>query len=166
MFKWILIILLLFSFSVCAAEDLTLTPNRLDTYFLYSGLGEEQTSEYKFIANRNVVKCEMLPADNAMCAIENGHVVLVRYSTVGAPYEGQVKITDDTGFVMTSDMLVRIYDIGIYAGTGTISVGESVANSSAMNLFFATDDTHIIGIRWWVIVWLLILIGVILLKEI
>lgn len=169
MIKKIIIIFTLLTLAcvgVCAGEDLTISPSRLDTYFLYSGLGGVQNSEYKFIANRDIEKCEMIPADNAMCAIEHGHTVLVRYATTGAPYEGQVKIEAGDGFVTTSDITVRIYDIGAHVDAGPVYIGESLANSTGMNLFFATDEKDIIGVRWWVIIWLLILIGVLLLKEI
>lgn len=159
-----LLILLLF-LPISTAEELQLQvqPPILDTYFLYSGMGDSQTSEYRFISNRVVSECEMIPADNIECVIEDEFIIKIWYSCSGQPFEGTLKITDDRGFIKTTPILIRLYDFGIYANTSAVHVG-SITNSSEFNYFFATDGQDIVGIRWWLIIWILILFAVVLIK--
>lgn len=160
------ILILLLFLPISTAEELQVQPPILDTYFLYSGMGDTQTSEYRFISNRIVSECEMIPNDNIECVIEDEYIVKIWYSTTGDPYEGVLKITDDQGFIKTTPVLVRLYDFGIYVNTSAVHVG-SIANNSEFNYFFATtmdDGGDIIGIRWWLVIWMVILFGVVLIK--
>lgn len=149
--------MLLFVLPVCSAEEFEVKPSILDTYFLYTGLGEEQTSEYIFTSNRALYECEMVPNDNITCMIDEDYIVKVWYTTTNQPYEGTLKVTDNEGFITSAQVIVRVYDFGVSYDVPPVYIGSGT-NSSTVNLFFNTSDEYIIGIRYWLIIWAFILL--------
>ncbi|MCK5387079.1 MAG: hypothetical protein KAJ39_07825, partial [Gammaproteobacteria bacterium] len=134
--------------------DLTITPTRLDTYVLYGGFGEDRLLDYRFIANREVISCTVEPTegfnDIAICDIVDGYILDI-YLTINdsTGYSGTITVRDSEEFVATAPLIVRVTDIGAYVNTTHIPVGEKAA--SYLNLFFATENGILIGLRLWFI---------------
>lgn len=155
----LLILILLLCIIAPASANLTLQPEVFDTYFLYSGMGENQTSKYEFHSNYDVINCEMIPQDNnTRCIIKDDYMIEVWFSTIGEAYFGQLQVTNYNGTVANSTIIIRTHDFGSYTKIVNIPVG-SVADSDKLNLFFSTEDENIIGIRNWLIWWIFILLG-------
>lgn len=153
-----IIILLLLLFIPTGASELTIEPEIVDTYFLYSGMGENQTSKYIFHSSHDVNSCEMVPQnDSVTCMIEDGYIIEVWFTTAGLPYIGELQVTDDNETV-SSTIIIRTHDFGSYSETTKIPVG-GLANASHINLFFSISDENIIGIRNWLVWWFFVLLG-------
>ncbi len=133
-------------------SDLTLTPPRLDTYALYGGFGEDRVLKYRFIANRNVTSCTVEPTeehnDVATCEITDGYIMDV-YLTINDSrgYSGTLTVRDSNEFVATSDLIVRVIDIGASVDIVNLPVGESVAEG--LSPLFVSEDGNLTGIRKW-----------------
>lgn len=150
----IAILLLLCIAAPCSAE---LTPEIFDTYFLYSGMGENQTSKYIFHSSQDVVGCEMVPQnDSVRCMIDEGYIIEVWFTTAGESYFGELQVTNVNGTTASSTLIVRTHDFGSHSEIMNIPVG-GLANISEFNLFFNTKDENVTGIRNWLTIWLVIL---------
>ena len=148
--------------------DLTITPPTLDTYVLYGGFGEDRMLKYRFITNREVISCLVEPSeghgDIATCNITDGYIVDV-YLTINDSkgYSGTLTVRDSEEFVTTSDLIVRVIDIGAYIKIVNIPVGEAIA--SILNPFFASANGVLIGIRAWIIGAIIGVLGLSLFKS-
>lgn len=134
--------------NVTVVGDLTLTPDRRDTYFFYTTLSGEQTGVYTFIANRNVETCTVEPNSAATCEIVGGNtieVTLVVDENVNS-YDGVVTVTDENDYVASSTLVVRIFKIWGSIPIGNINVGPL---SDLLSIIFETDGDFLIGIRSW-----------------
>ena len=135
--------------------DLTITPPRLDTYVLYAGFGEDRTLKYRFIVNRNITSCLVDSKeeynDIATCTITDGYIVDVHLTINDSKgYSGTITVRDSDEFVATSDLIIRVLDIGAYRKIVNIPVGETIA--SMLNLFFASENGVLVGLRTWFMV--------------
>lgn len=157
--KSYIILFLLLLFIPVGAAELTIEPEIVDTYFIYSGMGENLTSKYKFSSNYDIVSCEMIPHnDNISCMIEEGYLIEVWFTTYGEPYIGELQVTDDNGTTVSSTVIIRTHDFGSYTEIINIPIGN-LTNLDHVDLFVSTDNGNIIGIRNWFIWWLGILFG-------
>ena len=148
--------------------DLTMTPPRLDTYVLYGGFGEDRTLKYRFIANREVESCLIDStegySDTATCEIIDGYIIDVHLTINDSKgYSGTLTVRDSGDFVATSGLIVRVIDIGAYIKIINIPVGEALANP--LNIFFASENGVLIGIRAWLIGAIIGLLGLSLFKS-
>ena len=144
--------------------DLTITPPRLNTYVLYGGFGEERKVSYQFTANRVVDSCMVSPNDRTTCNITDGYIInMETIISDGTGYSGTLTVTDENGFVATSDTIIRVIDIGVSADIVNIPVGESIAKSASP--LFASENGNLIGIRWWFIGVIIILFFTFLFKS-
>jgi len=126
-----------------AAEPLTLTPDRIDSYIIYIGFGEPQRAEYTFVANRDLASCEI---PNSTCTID-GHVVTVGLvvNENSESFESTLKVKDALGSVATSHMIIRIKDIGASFDIAPVNVSSCESG----RLLFRCEDSEITGIRLW-----------------
>ena len=148
--------------------DLTITPPRLDTYVLYAGFGEDRTLKYRFIVNRNITSCLVDSKeeynDIATCTITDGYIVDVHLTINDSKgYSGTITVRDSDEFVATSDLIIRVLDIGAYIKIVNIPIGEGLA--SLLNPFFASANGVLIGIRAWSMVTTVGLLGLFLFKS-
>lgn len=155
--KFIFIVMLSMLFlSPCSAE-LTIEPEIFDTYFLYSGMGINQTSKYIFHSSHDVVSCGMVPQNDLVsCRIYEGYIIEVWFSTIGESYIGELQATDNNGTTASSTIIIRTHDFGSYSGIPEIPIG-SLSNISYINLFFSIEDENINGIRNWLMMWTVVL---------
>ena len=157
--KSYIILLLLLLFIPIGSAELTIEPEIVDTYFLYSGMGENHTSKYEFHSNYDIVSCVMLPQnDSVSCHIEEGYIIEVWFTTYGEPYIGELQVTDDNETTASSTVIIRTHDFGSYSEIAEIPIGN-LTNMKYLNLFVSTDDGKITGIRNWLIWWIGILFG-------
>lgn len=157
--KVYIIILLLLLFIPIGSAELTIEPEIVDTYFLYSGMGENQTSKYKFNSNYDVISCEMIPQnDSVSCHIEDGYIIEVWFTTYGEPYIGELQVTNNNETTASSTVIIRTHDFGSYSEIAEIPVGN-LANSTRFNYFFSTENENVTGIRNWLIWYIGILFG-------
>ena len=139
-------------FIPITTAELTIEPEIVDTYFLYSGMGENQTSKHNFYASHDIVSCEMIPQNDLIsCIIEEGYIIEVWFTTVGEPYIGKLQVSDNES-TSNSTFIVRTHDFGSYSEIPNIPVG-SFANSTRFNIYFNTDDGYVNGIKDWLIWW-------------
>ena len=152
-----IIILLLLLFIPVTAAELTIEPDVVDTYFIYSGMGEELTSKYEFFSSHDIVSCEMIPQnDSVSCHIEEGYIIEVWFSTTEESYFGELQVTDGNETTINVPVVINTLDFGSYSEIAEIHIGN-FTNTTYLNLFVSTDDGNIIGIRNWLIWWLFIL---------
>lgn len=140
----LILLLLLLVPTAAAADPLTITPDRRDTYLVYIGFGEPQRNEYEFVCSRNVTSCEI---PNATCTIE-GHMVTVDITVDdnADSFESTLKVVDVSGEVATADLIVRIKDIG-----AALDITPINASCADMSVFVVCENEQITGIRWWVV---------------
>lgn len=134
--------------NITVVGDLTLTPDRKDTYFFYTTVTGEQSGVYTFVANRNVKSCVVDPNSDATCKIVGGNtieVTLVVDETVKT-YDGTVTVTDENDYVASSTLVVRIIKIWGSIPIGKINVGPL---ADILSIIFETDGDFLIGIRSW-----------------
>ena len=144
--------------NVTIVGDLTLTPDRRDTYFFYTAISGEQKGVYKFIANRNVDTCKVEPNSDATCEIVDGYTIEVTLTVdenVKA-YDGVLTVTDENDYVATSSLVVRIIKLWGALPIGTWEVGGL---ASLLDLFFETTETALVGIRTWFVALILGIFG-------
>lgn len=155
--KIYLIFLFFLLLPTCSA-DIELEPDRVDTYFLYSGMGNALTSQYIFIGNGTVSNCEMIPDnEDIQCFIEDDYIVKVWFSTIGDSYEGVLEITDEKGLSNNVPIIIRTHDFGVYSDIPSFHVGV-ITNSELLNIFLSTSNGDITGIRNWLIYWMIFLL--------
>jgi hypothetical protein len=154
---YLIFLFFLIILPTCSAE-IELKPDRVDTYFLYSGMGNVLTSQYIFIGNSTVSNCEMIPDnENILCFIEDDYIAKVWFSTVGESYEGVLEVTDEKGLSNNVPIIIRTHNFGVYSDIPPFHVG-AITNSYLLNIFLSTSDGDIVGIRNWLIYWMIFLL--------
>ena len=149
--------------------DLTLSPPRLDTYALYGGFGDERILSYTFIANRALTGCTVTPTNQqtniATCEITDGYIVDIYLTINGTTsgYSGTITVTDSEEYVATSELIIRIIDIGAYFEIVNIPVGEALAGM--LSLIFASEDGILVGLRVWPVGLVIGLLGMLLVNS-
>ena len=138
--------------------DLELSPNLLDSYFFYTGIGESQIATRTITANRNITSCTMTPNDIATCDITgaNNNIIIVNISINDSIqfYDGTLSVIDASGYTATASIKIRVRNL--FASkelSEPFYVGESFAN--ILKPFATTKDGYIIGLRWWAMIALL-----------
>ena len=136
--------------TVVEIGDLTLTPDRRDTYFWYTALSGEQTGEWTFIANRNLETCRVEPNNYTSCEIVDGYIVKVRLTVdEDTPtYDGTLTVTDANDYTASSTIVIRVVNIWSAIPFPAMNVGPL---STVATPFFETEGNFIIGLRTYVL---------------
>ena len=136
--------------TVVEVGDLTLTPDRRDTYFWYTALSGEQIGEWTFIANRNLETCRVEPNNYTTCEIVDGYIVKVRLTVdEDTPtYDGTLTVNDANNYTASSTIVIRVVNIWSAIPFPAMNVGPL---STVTTPFFETEGNFIIGLRTYVL---------------
>jgi hypothetical protein len=139
--------------------DLALTPPVLDTYFFYTALNGSQTAVYKFISNREIEQCVLLPNHLSNCSISEGYIVRVTIDVNDSTdvYIGNLTVLDEYGFVANSKIIVRVVNLMDFIPIVHIPLGGF---ADSLLWFFAVENGSLIGIRWWFVLSVVSLFGI------
>lgn len=126
--------------------DLTITPPRLDTYYLL--MGDSGTASYRFFANLEIVSCD---SDVGECTIsDDGMDIEVTYNVNKSMkcILDNVTIRDEDEYMAKAKIqYIRVINLAASIPLGPVHVGDSLG--SFLSMFFEVVDGFVIGVKTW-----------------